>query len=468
MLLNPDITRPREKARPIFESLRREILSGRFAVGEKLPGSRALARQLGVARGTINLALAMLAAEGLVEIRPASGVIVVFSAKPPGGVKLLRTPRFSRWASRLPPPSAERERPFFETGRLADSYFPERDWLQAIKAGRRNFGVLSSQVEQSVAGYAGLRKMIAAHLNYSRGLRVDPENIAVVNGSMQAIALITQLLLDPQDTAAFEDPGFHGIRSAIQATGAKSLPLPVDAEGMAIPIEAVRLLVVTPASQFPTGVMMSQQRRAELLTYAQRHNAFVIEDEYDSEFTRFANAPQPLKLTDAGDRVIYVGSFSRTMFASLRLGYCVLPDALVDPFLRARQLYDSVPPALSDQLAMAGFMQAGRYRLHLKRMNKLYAARHDLLLAGLERTLGSSFSFRASAAGLSIYAKWHGSRNEFAALQNKFEDDGIAWQSVARYFARKPETAALFGFSHLSESEIHATLGKISRVVSGV
>lgn len=464
MRLNPDIQHSRDKARPIFEELRRQILAGRFKQGEKLPGSRAMASEIGVARGTVNMALAMLAAEGLVSIHPASGIRVAVAVENNKAPASAAKVRFSRWAQRLPANLPRSETPFFATGRLADEFFPERAWLHAVKAGRRTYGILSSDTEQTAAGFLPLRKMIAAHLSFSRGLTARAENIAIVNGSMQAITLITQLLLDHKDAAAFENPGFHGIRSAIRATGAEALAQDVDSEGMVTPRRKSKLVVVTPASQFPTGITMSHARRVELLDYARRHNAFIVEDEYDSEFSRLANAPQPLKLIDRDERVIYVGSFSRTMFASLRLGYCLLPDALMDAFLRARQLYDSVPPAFADQVAMAAFMQAGHYRRHIKRMNKIYRERHDLLLGGLTAQLGDRFDFSPSAAGLSLYARWKKSPKEFAFLKEGFISAGIAWQDVSRYFAGEVQAAALFGFSHLDAVKIAAALRKMRAI----
>jgi GntR family transcriptional regulator / MocR family aminotransferase len=465
MRLNPDLTRSRDKARPIFEELRRQILAGRFKTGEKLPGSRALAANLGVARGTVNMALAMLAAESLIDTAAGMHAHVVFTAATGPKQKKSVMPELSAWAKRLPVSQHQVGRAFFATGILADEFFPEREWLKAIRESRRAFGILQSTVETSAAGFMPLRESIAAHLKYSRGLDAQADNIVIVNGSMQAIALIAQLLLERGKSAAFENPGFHGIRSAVHATGAESIFCPVDAEGMALPRKRCNLLFVTPASQFPTGTIMSLARRTELLGYATKHNAFIVEDEYDSEFTRLANAPQPLKLIDRDERVIYVGSFSRTMFASLRLGYCLLPDALVGLFLKARQLYDSVPPALADQMAMAAFMASGGYRRHLRRMSRIYTERHRLLLQVLESKLKPGFTLKPSAAGLSLFAEWQGSANDFQRIKGIFAANGLAWQETGRYYAGKSSLAALFGFSHLDAAAIRSIAAKLERII---
>lgn len=466
MRLKPDLTHSRRKARAIFEELRREILAGRFSAGEKLPGSRAIAAELGVARGTVNMALAMLAAEHLIEIHAASGARVSARFEAPARPKKIPNIHLTAWAGRLEELSAPGTPAFFATGQLADEHFPERDWLHALRKSRREYGLLHSGVRLSPAGFLPLRQSIAQHLSYSRGIQASAGNIMIVNGSMQALALICQLLIDEKSSAAFEDPGFHGIRAAIQATGARGEACEIDAEGMILPKRPVRLIFVTPASQFPTGIAMTLERRMELLNYAHLHNTFVVEDEYDSEFTRLKNPPQPLKLLDRDDRVIYVGSFSRTMFASLRIGYALLPDALVTPFLRARRLYDSVPPALTDQMAMAAFMRAGAYRRHLRRMNKIYSERHDLLLQGLIAQLGERFVFKASAAGLSLYARWQGKKADFQRMHEDFQRAGISWQNVERYFAGKAVPAALFGFSHLSSAKIAETLAEIRRILA--
>lgn len=451
-----ETTTQRNKTRPIFEALRREILAGRFSAGEKLPGSRALAQEFAVSRGTVNLVLATLAAESLIEIRPGSKARVLHVAQPRKKAARNLPVHLSAWAKRLAPLERRDPSVFFAPGRLADEYFPAVQWQRAVKDSHRNSGKLSSSHHTSTAGFIELRKNIAAHLAYSRGLGTAAENIVIVNGSTQAIALIAQLLLDTKDRAAFEDPGFRGIRAAVHATGARGIACPLDSEGMLVPTKPCRLLFVTPASQFPTGIRMSHARRAGLMQFALQHNAFIVEDEYDSEFSRLPNAPQPLKLVDSDDRVIYVGSFSRTMFASLRLGYCVLPDALVEPFLRARQLYDSVPPALSDQMAMAAFMASGAYRLHIARMKKIYNERHRLLLSALQTHLGHLFAFEPSAAGLSIFGRWKRTQLQFEATARKLAANGAGWQSIDGYSAGRPPLAALFAFSHLNPQAIAA------------
>lgn len=451
MVFAYDLRPGRQKVLRLFNALRDDIVAGRFSETQTLPGSRALAEMLQISRGTVNMAYAMLSAEGLITIRSKASPQILYRAPVRLPAGSARPVKLSRWAKRLTAAATPGRRPFFATGLLAEEFFPERQWLAAQRRAR-SAGFNS---ESSSRGDKALRQAIQHHLRTSRSLDITTDQVIIVNGSMQAITLIAQLLLNEEDSAAFENPGFHGIRSAIHSVGANGIACTVDDEGMLLPKTACRLLFVTPASQFPTGVRMSVSRRSALIDYATRYNAFIVEDEFDSEFSRLPNAPQPLKFSDRAERVIYVGSFSRTMFASLRLGYVVLPTALVDVFLRARELYESVAPALPDQRAMAEFMSRGDYRLHIQRMRKVYSERHDALLHLLRDFLTERWDFTPSAAGLSIYARWKGGRGNFENFQQRLHRSGIGWQPIARYTTGREPLAALFGFAHLNADRLN-------------
>jgi GntR family transcriptional regulator / MocR family aminotransferase len=451
---------PRNKAREIFASLRAEILAGRFRSGEKLPGTRTLAADWGVARATVVMALAMLAADGLVETRPASGSFVLISGRARPATNKATQIRISHWAARLPPMKQASTAAFFTTGLLATDFFPERQWLHAVRTGHRS----TSGPTAGAAGYFPLRQAIANHLQYSRGLIATANNIVVVNGSQQALALLCMLLLNPDESAVFENPGFAGIRQAIRAAGALGVPCSIDEEGIILPETPVKMAFVTPASQFPTGITMSHARREYLLGRASKGGMIIVEDEYDSEFTRTPNAAQPLKLIDTEERVVYVGSFSRTMFAALRLGYCLLPDYLVDPFIKAKALFDPVPASLSDQIAMAEFMASGQYRLHVRRMKKLYAERHGALFEGLSRALEGKIRLTPSTAGLSIFGRWLQPTHKFHELASNLARHGVGWQDTAHYYDGTAQNSALFGFSHLSTEQIAAAVENLTHL----
>ncbi|MBL8033380.1 MAG: aminotransferase class I/II-fold pyridoxal phosphate-dependent enzyme, partial [Leptospiraceae bacterium] len=241
------------KAHAIFARLRDDILHGRLRSGDTLPGSRRIAAKTGVARGTINIAYAMLSAEGLIEIPPRGNPRVRVSLPVPKRKSPARI-RLTRWARSLPPLPTADNGAAFVTGKLADEFFPEREWLASLGVARRAFAV---RHEDSVAGSHELRRAIADHLRISRGFTAHPEQIVVTNGSMQAITLLAQLLLDADSLAAVENPGFHGIRAAIISTGARAVYCALDNEGMQTPRTKCRVIFLTPASQFPTGIRMS-------------------------------------------------------------------------------------------------------------------------------------------------------------------------------------------------------------------
>jgi len=452
------------KAHAIFARLRDDILHGRLRSGDTLPGSRRIAAKTGVARGTINIAYAMLSAEGLIEIPPRGNPRVRVSLPVPKRKSPARI-RLTRWARSLPPLPTADNGAAFVTGKLADEFFPEREWLASLGVARRAFAV---RHEDSVAGSHELRRAIADHLRISRGFTAHPEQIVVTNGSMQAITLLAQLLLDADSLAAVENPGFHGIRAAIISTGARAVYCALDSEGMQTPRTKCRVIFVTPASQFPTGIRMSHTRRNDLLQYAATHSNIIVEDEYDSEFTRLKNPPPALKLNDSDDRVVYIGSFSRTMFHALRIGYCVLPEALVDTFLRARRLYDTVAPQQNEQAAMAHFMRSGGYRRHLRRMNTVYNERHDALLSGFAEKLTVFFDPMPSAAGLSICARWRASPADVSRAAAAAMNAGCGWQNARPYFAAKGESIGIFGFGGLTPVQLKNAITRLDRVLQQI
>lgn len=455
-----------ETARSIAAALRHDILRGRFAAGEILPGSRTLARELRVSRGTINVVIAMLAAEGLVAATTA-GLRILFKPaqqRRPEPINA-RAVRLSYWARRLPAAPAKSETPpFFATGRIASGLFPEQQWLRALRAGRRE--LLSANrlyAHVDPAGVPGLREAIAAHLRSSRRIDADARNIVITTGSMQAIALVAQLLLNSRDRAAFENPGYRGIREAIRSTGATALACSVDDAGMQLPEKKCSLAFVTPASQFPLGVTMSVERRGEFVAWCRSNQCMNVEDEYDSEFYRLLHAPPALASSAGSDQIIYLGSFSRTLFPGLRLGYALLPDNLTAAFLKARRLYDPMSPAAGDQLTLQHFMQNGAYRLHLRRMNRVYRERHDTLLTGINEYLGNFFDPLPSAAGLSVCARWKKPPKVFRAAQEAATRTGFGWQDCTPYFSGKGKTMAVFGFAHLEPELILTGLRHLAR-----
>ena len=260
------------------------------------------------------------------------------------------------------------------------------------------------------AGYWPLRREIPAHLATARAVRCDPEQVIVVSGSQQALDLASRVLLDPGDAVWIEDPGYMGARGTLAGSGARLVPVPVDEEGLVVAAgikrePGARLACVTPSHQYPLGVTMSLTRRLELLGWAERSGAWVIEDDYDSEHRYTGRPLEALQGLDAEGRVVYVGTFSKVLFPALRLGYLVVPPDLTGAFTVARELVDRHPPTV-EQAVLAEFIAAGHFGRHLRRMRALYAARQEALIEKKSHISSPDFSTPAPPKRACIW--WDG------------------------------------------------------------
>jgi GntR family transcriptional regulator/MocR family aminotransferase len=404
----------------IYSGIRRAILDGVLEPGERLLSSRALAADLGVSRTTSLLALEQLLAEGYLTTRRGSGTFVARELpddRPRGRVPVKarapRHPPLSRRGEALVAtrPAARRvevgpPRPF-RIGTPAVDLFPIRLWSQL--SSRRLRSATPSHLDYGeAAGFLPLRQAIADHVRTARGTRCDAGQIFVVAGAQSALDLACRLLLDPGDEAWMEEPGFPGARSALVGAGARIHPVRVDGEGLDVEAGTkraprARLVCVTPSHQFPLGVPMSLRRRLALLQWARAADAWVLEDDYDSEF-RYGAPPIPcLHGLDAEGRVVYVGSFSKTLFPSLRLGFMILPSDLRDRVLAVRVSSDVHPPLL-DQAVLADFMLAGHYERHVRRMRAVYRERLEALSDAAERRCGGALRLRETRTGLHAVA----------------------------------------------------------------
>jgi len=370
----------------LYEAVRRAILHGQLRPGTRLPSTRSLAEEYEVSRNTVVFAYEQLLAEGYVESKVGSGTCVaraipdelltVRAAAMPARNRLsnrgpisMRGKLLSSKPIRLltiPTPA----RPF-QSGLPDTSAFPFKIWSRLLaRHWRRPNRDLLAYGDPS--GHRPLREAIAAYLRTSRAVQCDTDQVIVVNGSQQALDLAARLLIDPGDLALVEDPGYPGARIALQAAGARLARLPIDAEGANISsitgrVTGARLIVVTPSHQFPLGVTMSVTRRLALLDFANRSGAWIMEDDYDSEY-RYRGKPLPsLQGLDRTGRVIYMGTFSKTLFPSLRLGFLVLPHDLVEYFRRARSATDGHSP-ITEQAVLADFITEGHYARHIRRM----------------------------------------------------------------------------------------------------
>jgi GntR family transcriptional regulator/MocR family aminotransferase len=456
---------PRQRGglqRQIHASIQRAILDGVVGPGTRLPSSRALADDLGVSRTTTLLALQQLQAEGYLTGRRGSGTFVADElpddlprrrgGRPPAR---LRHPTLSRRGSALvaAPQGARRlagPPRAFRIGTPGVDLFPAALWWRL--ASRRLRTITPTQLDYGEpAGLRALREAIAGHVQTARGTRFSADQVLVVAGAQQGLELISRLLLDPGDRVWMEEPGYPGARSALLGAGARIVPVPVDAEGLAVAAGVrlaadARLAYVTPSHQYPLGVPMSLPRRLALLAWAGRAGAWVIEDDYDSEF-RYGARPVPcLHGLDVDGRVIYVGSFSKTLFPALRLGFVVVPPDLQHRLVAARAAADQHPPVL-DQAVLADFIAEGHFARHLRRMRMAYRERLEALTDAAARFCGGALRLRPTRTGLHAIADLDGVAA--ARVSREAAARGVEATPLAAYFAGRgrPANALVLGFA---------------------
>src|SRR5690349_16766523 len=395
----------------IYRSIRQSIVDGLVDVDTRLPSTRVLAADLRVSRTTTLLALEQLRAEGFIVARPGSGTFVArqMPERPATSsmpvMNAVARPTFSRRGNELAlVPAPDRRRSAvppcaFRLGTPALDLFPWQCWAKITRECLRT--VRPAQLDySSLAGFHPLREAIAEQMQ-TRGTRCDAEQVHVIAGAQRGMDLIARLLLDAGDTALVEDPGYTEARGALVGAGAVVSPVAVDADGMmvdAIRAPDARLAYVTPSCQYPTGVAMSVSRRLALLDWARRSQAWIVEDDYDCDI-RHDRQPLPcLHALDPDGRVIYLGTFSKTLFPALRLGFLIVPRDLASGFVTARLATDLHPPLL-EQRVLAAFIERGHYGRHLRRMQSAYAERLDALRRGIERS-GAPLRMRPVQAGM--------------------------------------------------------------------
>ncbi|MBR0650543.1 PLP-dependent aminotransferase family protein [Roseomonas terrae] len=387
---------PGSQSARVHAGLRAAILEGRLAAGLRLPSSRGLADQLGVRRNAVVVAYEQLLSDGLAEARVGDGTYV--AAQVPRG------PAAPDPVPAPPPPSGRG--PFAVGCTTADPIV-----LRQLGRALRNRVVRADPADLGYGdprGHPALRRAIAAHLAATRGFACDPSRIIVTSGTQQGLRFCAEVLLHAGDAVWMEDPGYPTARRTLEALGARLVPVPVDAAGIDVAAgrarePGARLAYVTPSHQFPTGVTMSMARRLALLDWAQAEGAWVIEDDYDSEF-RFAGAPlTALAGIDGQGRVIYLGTFSKTLFPGLRIGFVVVPAALMDRVVAARAVLDRFPSPLIGG-ALAEVMESGDFAAHLRRMRTQYRAARDLVVTTLLRESSGRLAITVPDHGLHLLA----------------------------------------------------------------
>ena len=466
----------------LTEKIRLAILAGRLQRDRKLPSSRSLAKSLTISRSTVTLSYEQLESEGYLETRRGSGTYVChqipdewLKSQPIESVeeKIEINYSLSEYAKNLAAidrlsvnePNCEIS---FRYGNPAVEYFPLEAWRKLIAHHMHSSGELLNYFADA-GGYLPLRQEIANYLGQSRAVNCTWEQVIIVNGSQQALDLITRTLLNPGDWVAVEEPGYLGARCCFTSQLAKLQPIKVTSTGLNVESLSksdrdYKLVYVTPSHQFPTGVTMSISQRIALLQWAQKTNTLIIEDDYDSEY-RYGSQPIPaLQGMDRANSVIYIGTFSKTMFPALRIGYLVVPPDLIAIFKKAKWLCDRFCPIL-EQHAVADWIRLGYFAKHLRRMRQLYNLRRQALITAFVKYFGDRVTILGENAGIHLMAKIESDLSDEMIIQQAAAA-GIGLVCAREYYLQPQNTGEfIFGYGQLEEAEIDRGILRLAQVL---
>lgn len=458
-----------QAGRPLRErvcaALRGAITRGELGQGARLPSTRVLASDLAISRVTAEAAYAQLEAQGYVRRRVGHGTVVSIAAPlRPESAPARGEARLSRRGAAIVATGGCND-PLVARAFCAGSpdlrAFPVETWRQiGARLLRRNGAALMGYGDPQ--GYAPLREAIAGYLAQSRGVRCDRDQVVVLTSSQQALQLLAMLLLDPGDRVHIEEPGYVGARNAFASAGAQLAPIAVDQEGMALAEEGARLTYLTPSHQYPSGATLSLARRMALIEAAERNDAWIIEDDYDSEFRYDARPLPAMQGLDRHGRVIYLGTFSKVLFPSLRLAYAVLPANLAPALVKARTVADGHSAQLA-QAVTAEFIRQGHFAHHLRQMRLLYASRRALLLERLHAARLDWLAPQPGAGGLQLAAHLPAGREQ--ACTRAAARLGLATPSLsALYMGARKQDGWLLGYAALRNDEIIAAVDRLAQL----
>lgn len=478
---------PKAMHRQVYDELRAAIISGSLRAGQRLPSSRGLASELGISRITILNAYAQLLAEGYLQSRVGSGTVVsrslpdqVADSKPfPNRAKPRPASRQVAKRTRLLDAPVRSHTAFarnaqgrrawgaFVVGQVACEHFPFQAWNALVARRCRTFGAQSLDYGDAM-GCDELRQAISTYLRTARGARCEAEQIMIVSGSQQALEIATRVLLDPGDHVWMEEPGYRFGRDVFRFHGCRIVPVPVDDEGLNVKLGIKRCVearaaLVTPSHQHPIGVTMSASRRLQLLEWAEASGAWIIEDDYDSEY-RYQNMPIGcLQGLDVSSRVIYVGTFSKVLFPSLRLGYLIIPPDLIERFTAVRLAMDIAPPGFH-QVVLADFIREGHFSRHLRRMRLLYAERRSALVTSIRNEFGSEPEITGDQAGMHLALTMNGiNDSQIAALAAQ---QGLWLAPLSYSYSTKHQRQGfVLGFGSTAPEQVPSAVRKLRAII---
>ncbi|QRK07768.1 PLP-dependent aminotransferase family protein [Archangium violaceum] len=471
--------------RQLYEALRASIVAGRLSPGTRLLSTRALAEQLDLSRNTVMNAYTQLLAEGYLVGQLGSGTYVAreLPERRPAQRALIRPP--SKGAS--PPPISKRGTTMaaahaglsatlgliqsgmaFRLGTPSVDAFPSELWGRLLhRRWQRSWREVLSH--QDPRGYLPLRQALADYLATSRGVRCGPEQVLIVNGSQQAISMVAQVLLDPGDAVWVEDPGYIVAQGVLKAAGATLVHVPVDEEGLNVEAAIrlspnARLATVTPSSQFPLGITLSHRRRLELLQWAERSNAWVFEDDYDSEYRYVGRPLACLQGLTPDARVLYTGTFSKVLTPNLRLGYLVVPEALVETFVAAR-IFSDFQSAPLEQAVLTDFITEGHFSRHVRRMRTLYAERQALLVEEARRELAGLIDIGPADTGMHLLG-WLPPEMDDRTAAERAAAAGISAPPLSAFRGQSSGRGALLlGYAAVPERDISEGVRRLAQAL---
>jgi GntR family transcriptional regulator/MocR family aminotransferase len=463
--------------RQIYMQVRSAVLSGALRPGTRMPSSRAMASKLGVARASVVLAYEHLLAEGYVESRHGSGTFIAgdltgLAPQRRGSSRAMKqiTPTSAQAFSDFERSAAQSDARPFNTGRTLIDARTAETWRSLTHRAVRRLGA-NDLGYTDPAGLAELRANICDYLRAARAVRCDPDQIVITAGTQQAIDIAIRVLLAPGDEVWVEDPGYPLTHAQLLLAKARPHPIPVDAQGLIVATglhtaPRARAAFVTPSHQFPTGVALSMARRLDLLAWARRYGAFIVEDDYTSEF-RYSGPPlASLQGLDDTERVIYIGTLNKALFPGLRIGYAVVPRALLQAFVGARYLIDRQPATLQ-QAVVCEFMQQGHFGAHIRRMRQLYRKQRDALAATLMRRAPDQLDVAVPDQGMHLVAYLCDGSSDIA-VEAAAQRVGIVVRAISRFYrAARPRPGLMLGFSGFPRQLIVPSAARLAALVAG-